>query len=280
MVKFYLRPQAAITLCSATIFSILSVEVGASVKKVNTVTNVLPPVGQALEITQLLNNLQLVDLGAKGVQQIQNQAQQIQYQIQEIQHQVQMYQNMVQNTSRLPDNVWGNATEDLRNLTNLVNQGQALSFSMGNINEAFQQRFPSYNALKNKGDIDYPSQYQLWSDTTRDTTQATLRAANLTSEHFKNEQTTLATLRAQGNSAQGQMQALQVGNQIAGQQIEQLQKLRGLVAQNTILMANWQQKEQSEKDFDQVRREAFFKPYKPSTTGGETIDDWMRPLLK
>ncbi|MCY1553457.1 P-type conjugative transfer protein TrbJ [compost metagenome] len=72
-------------------------------------------------------------------------------------------------------------------------------------------------------------------------------------------------------SADGQMKALQVGHQIATQQVSQLQKLRGLVSQQMTLMGTWLQSEQTEKDLAQARRQEFFKAIAPSTTGGEKM---------
>ncbi|MNL73722.1 hypothetical protein D3C87_1992230 [compost metagenome] len=68
------------------------------------------------------------------------------------------------------------------------------------------------------------------------------------------------------------MQALQVGHEIAAQQVEQAQKLRGLVAQQITMMATWYQSEQAEKDLAQTRREEFFNSTAPSTSGGQEME--------
>ena len=71
------------------------------------------------------------------------------------------------------------------------------------------------------------------------------------------------------------MKALQVGHQLAAQQVEQTQKLRGLVAQQTTMTATWLQSEQTAKDLAQSRREEFFNSTAPSTSGGEQMRvDW------
>ncbi|MCB1469025.1 MAG: P-type conjugative transfer protein TrbJ, partial [Rhizobiaceae bacterium] len=116
------------------------------------------------------------------------------------------------------------------------------------------------------------STYQDWSDTNRDTIAATLRAAGLTADQFGSEQTTMGQLRSISEGAIGQMQALQVGHQIAAQQVAQSQKLRGLVSQQVTMMATWYQSEQAEKDLAQTRREEFFNASAPATTGGQTME--------
>jgi type IV secretion system protein TrbJ len=56
-----------------------------------------------------------------------------------------------------------------------------------------------------------------------------LRAAGLQGQQLNNAQAVLAQLRSMSTGAGGQMQAVEVGNQIAEQQVEQLMSLRQLM---------------------------------------------------
>lgn len=227
----------------------------------------------ATEFTQILNNGELIALGGQNAEQIANQVTQISNQVEQIANQIRIYENMLQNTLQLPDHVWGQAQQDLANLQRIVSQGQGMAFSMGNLDDVLKQRFQSYAGFQNglpTGE-DFSSTYQSWSDTNRDTISGTLAAASLTADQFSSEESTLAQLRSQSESADGQMKALQVGHQIATQQIEQMQKLRGLVSQQMTMMGTWYQSEQAEKDLAQARRDAFFGSIAPSTSGGQQM---------
>ena len=79
-------------------------------------------------------------------------------------------------------------------------------------------------------------------------------------------------LRAMSETADGQMKALQVGHEIAAQQVAQTQKLRGLVAQQMTMMGTWYQSEQAKQDLAQARREKFFNATAPSTSGGQAME--------
>jgi P-type conjugative transfer protein TrbJ len=68
------------------------------------------------------------------------------------------------------------------------------------------------------------------------------------------------------------MKALQVGHQIATQQVAQFQKLRGLVSQQTTMMGTWFQSKQADKDLAQARRESFFNSTAPDVRGGQTME--------
>ncbi|WP_236769804.1 P-type conjugative transfer protein TrbJ [uncultured Agrobacterium sp.] len=247
-----------------------------------TATIVLSPVasahagsatGAATEWTQLANNAQLIDLLKSSGIQVDNQLTQITQLAEQIQNQLKIYENMLQNTARLPDNIWGQVERDLNRLRSIVDQGQSISFSMGNADDVLQQRFKSYSDLKTDlpNAETFSNTYQSWSDTNRDTIGSTLKAASLTADQFNTEEGTMSSLRLMSESADGQMKALQVGHQIAAQQVSQMQKLRGLVSQHMTMMGTWLQSEQSDKDLAQARRQEFFKSTAPSTSGGEKM---------
>jgi len=229
--------------------------------------------GVATEWTQLANNAQLVDLLKSSGLQVDNQLTQISQLAEQIQNQLKIYDNMLQNTARLPDHIWGEVERDLSQLRGIVENGQSIAFSMGNADDVLQQRFKSYADLKKNlpSGESFSSTYRAWSETNRDTIAGTLRAASLTADQFDTEEGTMDEIRSMSQSADGQMKALQVGHQIAAQQVSQMQKLRGLVSQQMTMMGTWLQSEQTDKDLAQARREEFFGATAPSTTGGEKM---------
>lgn len=231
--------------------------------------------GGATEWTQMLNNTELVALVGKSAEQVNNQIKQITQLAEQIQNQLKIYSNLVQNTAQLPQRIWGQVQNDLNQLRNVVAQGQGIAFSMGNLDDVLKQRFKSFADFKSNlpNNASFASTYQSWSTTNRDTISGTLRAAGMTADQFSSEESTMSQLRSQSESADGQMKALQVGHQIATQQVAQMQKLRGLVSQQMTMMATWYQSEQAEKDLSQARRQEFFKSTAPSMSGGQD----MRP---
>ncbi|MNL25533.1 hypothetical protein D3C87_1470180 [compost metagenome] len=145
---------------------------------------------------------------------------------------------------------------------------------MGNADDLLKQRFKSYADLKTSlpNADTFSSTYQTWSNTNRDTIASTLKAASLTAEQFDSEEDTMSELRSMSQSADGQMKALQVGHQIAAQQVAQMQKLRGIVSQQTTLMGTWLQSEQTERDLAQARREKFFNAEVMSIPRGQKME--------
>ncbi len=128
---------------------------------------------------------------------------------------------------------WANEQNFLYQLANQVEQGQALAYQMQNLDSQYRSKFPGYVAPTN-----YQQAYRDWAQTTHDTLLSTLASAGMQAEQFHTEQSQLNQLATLSRTAEGRMQAAQVGNMIATQQVSQLQALRQLVitqinAQNT-----------------------------------------------
>lgn len=233
--------------------------------------------GAATEWTQLANNAQLVELLRSSGAQVENQLTQIRQFSEQIQNQLMIYQNMLQNTAQLPAHVWGQVENDLSRLRAVVDQGHSIAFSMANADDVLKQRFQSFADLESGLDDaqSFSSSYQTWSNTNRDTIAGTLRAASFTADQLDTEEGVLRQLRSMSQSSDGQLKALQVGHQIAAQQVAQVQKLRGLVSQQMTMLGTWLQSEQTRRDLSQVHSERFFHaPVKPIPKGQVMQPRW------
>ncbi|MGA7108192.1 MAG: P-type conjugative transfer protein TrbJ [Terracidiphilus sp.] len=164
----------------------------------------------ATEYTQLLNYAELVGQLEKQVSMVENQLTQI--------------SDMTKHGITISDQLFGTVASDIANLRQIVNTGQALSYTMSNMDGAFKVRFPGYSSTTN-----YGQSYQQWSQTSLDSTLGALKAAGLQNSQFDSDAALLKTLQNQSTSSVGRMQALEVGNQIAENQLEQLMKLRQLM---------------------------------------------------
>ncbi len=138
---------------------------------------------------------------------------------------------------------WANAQHFLYQLASQVEQGQALAYQMGNLDSQYRNKFPGYVPPTN-----YQEAYRNWAQTTHDTLLSTLASAGMQAAQFSTEQSQLNELSRLSRTAEGRMQAVQVGNMIATQQVSQLQALRQLVitqinAQNTYAAYQTQKEE-------------------------------------
>ena len=164
----------------------------------------------ATEYTQLLNHAQLL-------MQYIRQAEQLKTAIDQL-------QDAVRNSRFTTRLTFGGIAQDIESLDRIVMGGQALAYSLGNLDALFAETFPGY-----KPPTQYFREYNKWATTALDTTRGVLRTAGLQSRQMATEQAVLTALRAQATSPEGRMQALQVLQQISEQQVQQLMKLRQLM---------------------------------------------------
>lgn len=165
----------------------------------------------ATEVTQMLNHGQLVMSYIRQGEQLRQE--------------ILQYADMVRNSQILAAQVFGPIMADLNALAAIVQNGMALAYSLANLDAQFRARFRGYGYKAHA----YYTDYRTWSQTSLDTTLGTLRAAGLQGQQLQSEQAVLSALRAMAQGSNGRMQALQVANQIAEQQVQQLMKLRELM---------------------------------------------------
>ena len=175
--------------------------------------------GGATEVTQILNNVQLVQETAQTYQQIQQLAQQLQY-----------MQSQLQNLAAAPQQIWGQAQQDLTQLTQLtqlVSQSQTLAYAAGNGAQQFQQNYPGFAATA--GATNYGQQYSTWINNSLSSVSAALQSAGFQANNFASEQAALQSIRNISAGSPGALQAIQAGNMIASNQADQLMQLRQLM---------------------------------------------------
>jgi P-type conjugative transfer protein TrbJ len=136
-----------------------------------------------------------------------------------------MYADMVKNSRMLSGRAFGAVMNDINALAGIVQGGQALAYSLGNLDQLFRQTYSGYGY--NAGT--YYIQYRNWSQTSLDTTLGTLRAAGLQGHQLQSEQAVLNSLRSSLQGTEGRLEALQALGDISEQQVEQLMKLRELM---------------------------------------------------
>lgn len=162
------------------------------------------------------------------------QLQQLQQETQTVVTEAQQLQYMIKNTTGGYAGVWQSSQSMLDELGGLIKQQGGLSYSLGNLQSQFQQQFPGDAVPQN------PDQQEAQNiATTLNTLNGTLAVAQSQAQNFANEQAQLAQLEGMNNTAAGNLQAIQVGNEIALQQAQQIQMLRQLVmtminAQNVV----------------------------------------------
>ena len=152
------------------------------------------------------------------------QLQQLRQETQTVANEAQQLQYMIKNTTGGYAGVWQSSQSILDELGGIIQQQGGLSYTLSNLQSQFQQQFPGYTVPSN------PDQQEARNiATTLNTLNGTLAAAQSQAQNFANEQAQFGELEGMNRTATGRLQAIQVGNEIALQQVQQIQMLRQLV---------------------------------------------------
>ncbi|EAN9820858.1 P-type conjugative transfer protein TrbJ [Escherichia coli] len=162
---------------------------------------------------------------------------------QQLATQIQQYQNMVTQGLSLPNSMFGSIAADLQSVVNIYTKSQALGRQIQNMDSQFNTQFPGFESYLNQAAssaaVPARDRYQKWSEQGRDNVKTAMEAANLNTGTFESEDAQLARMVSRSQSAAGRMQAIQAGNEIASQNVQQLQKLRDLVATQINMQGNY-----------------------------------------
>lgn len=202
--------------------------------------------GGATEITQLMNNTQLLASYGEQAQQTITQFNQ--------------YQTMLRNLQKLNPSglsqesvqkLWKdqNMNDTFRSLYSVVVGGQQQAYNLRTADQQFKVIHPGYG---NYGDgYDYQNAYKNWSDTSRQAVAGSLRMASVQADDLQTEGDMVQALADASTTADGQLQATQAGNQIGVAMVSQMQKLHQLQlaqaqAQGKVALADQARKDGSD----------------------------------
>jgi type IV secretion system protein TrbJ len=200
------------------------------------------------EFTQLLNYATLLEQYVK--------------QAAILQQTIAQYKNMVANSQALADQQWSSALADLKAVTALFASAKSVSYASANLDQQFSARYGTYDSYvsaKSNGQT-MAAKYKQWSEDTNASTRAALKAAGLQSSQIEgSEQTYVQHLETQATTVKGRLDAIQTGNQIAVEELRQIQKLRQLLFANLQLQASFVQTGQDQSAVKQANDAKYFK---------------------
>jgi len=181
-------------------------------------------------------------------------------QAQQLQAQLNQYQNMLTNSKGVSQNVWGNAIGDIQKLQNLLQQSKALAGTAGNLDGQFASRYGTYRSYLNQkmGASDWQNKYNQWSNEANDNTLYTLKGLGMQASQMQNEQAVIRQLQAMSGTAEGRMQAMQVANMFASQNLDQILKLRQLMMMQIQMQANYMAQQQDRQAASDAATQRFY----------------------
>lgn len=143
---------------------------------------------------------------------------------------------------------FGQLAQNLTKLSQNVQQGNALSYTLSHLDIAFKSAFPGY---LNTG-IAFDPQYRQWSRTSLDTIGGILASISASTSDMNSDARIMDFLSQKQGTVIGETQAIQAGTEIANFQASQLLKLRQLmsaqITQTGVALGRQIQIEQAQSD--------------------------------
>ena len=188
-------------------------------------------------------------------------------QIAAYQLQIQQYSNMLQNTATLPTMAWNDAVGDIVRIQSLMNSGmllagnaQSFTTTLSNV-QGFANQLQTLNQMT--------AQYQQWGTVTSNDITHLQASIGMQETQRASDSATLAVLQQHSQSAEGQMQALQAGNEMAALGVSQMQKLQTMLAQETQLVVDQNAiADQRQAAADSALEEFLQSPLPPTAGNG------------
>jgi P-type conjugative transfer protein TrbJ len=203
--------------------------------------------GGATEVTQMMNNAELVHQVAQLAQQIQNQ--------------ITMIQDMIYNTLTIPDQLFRNVKGVYSKVKGIIDKTRGLVYNLANMDEELKRRFKSYSDLSSISQIsDFSSEYRNIVDTQMETIRSTMEAIGVSFEELVNDDASaLEELQHKASSAEGRNELIQATNQLLGFMAEDAMKLRQLQMMQAQMAGTAYEAERARSDLSNRRIESFFK---------------------
>lgn len=164
--------------------------------------------GGASEVTQILNNIELVSIYSTEIEQLSQQ--------------LQMYMNMAENTKSLPIQAWSSIESNLVSLVNAIAGVNGVVNAAESSLAMMEHQFGNGNMLDS-----YEYRLRGWTRGVNNQIGVALRNMGLNANQFQTRQQALSQIQAASQSATGRMQVLQAGNQISGLMVNEMQSLHG-----------------------------------------------------
>lgn len=145
---------------------------------------------------------------------------QINNQIRQLQNEAQMLINQARNLASLPSSVVSQLRANLATTERLIAQARGLAYDVTNLDRQFARLYPERYAATVSGDQMYRDAQERWKHTL-DGLHTAMRMQAQVSQNLREDESTLADLVSQSQSATGALQAAQATNQLLALQAKQ-----------------------------------------------------------
>jgi type IV secretion system protein TrbJ len=194
-------------------------------------------------------------------------AQSLATQLQQYQTQLQQYTNMVTNTVAIPQEIWSTVQGDIMRVQALSNSASLLSGNAGSLIARLQNAQAYANQATSLANI--PGQITGYQQTIGTNLSTMGKTLGLQQGQEASNAALLSALQQHSQSAAGQMQAIQAGNELAHQQATQLLQIQATLSGTAQMEATQMAVDADRRATNDAAMQHFAQPPSITTTGYE-----------
>jgi P-type conjugative transfer protein TrbJ len=173
----------------------------------------------------------------------------------QLQQQISMLQNAYANSAGLPIQAWPSAQDYLNSLNGLIKNTQGLTYEADNLSGQIQQQFGNGKTIL----PGYSQQLSTWNQNMMGQVGSVMQQYNLHANNAIGVQAAIGSLINASQTAQGRMQALQAGNQIAGIAVNEIQNLQSIVMSGNQAQLNYIANQTSKDQQAALKQQEFLR---------------------
>jgi len=192
-------------------------------------------------------------------------------QAQQLRTQLNQYEDMLKQGLSLNDPRFDSLKDTFNELKSVYDEGKSLAHSVQNLDEQFRNTYKGYDEYLNGFGEDIqkmPEFYKQWADNSFTNARLAMTAAGIQTSAFAKEEASLRALVERSASAEGRLQAIQAGNEISAQMVQQMQRLREMIATQITLQSNWISQQTEREATANALQQALYAPHENSSSKG------------
>lgn len=151
-------------------------------------------------------------------------------QVQQLAHEIQMLDNMARDLERLPDSIASDILRRMQRIDELMREAEGIGYRVEDIERAYEEAYPeNYGATPPRQAVLVEEAQARWRQS-RTAYRESLEVAAEVVSTARADSENLDRLIGDSQSAAGNLQVLQAGNQIEALQTEQLMQIEAMLA--------------------------------------------------
>lgn len=217
----------------------------------------------------IVGNIQRILQYVEDAAQTAGQAEQIANEIESLYNQTQQIENQIKTLKNLSSYNWQDYINIINQLETVALKADALAFSTANLDGEYEK----YRDLAYyKANTDYSAMYEAaqtrWTANANGTTKSSAAVLSAQYDDLKDDGARLNELQGASQSVEGEVQAMQAGNQLAAFTSKQLMQVRNLLMNQQQVMIQERAQQAEREALQAASTKKGLGEVTPSTSGG------------